>query len=133
MNRLFAANFRIALIVTAIGFIVLLSIAADSPAAAEEASEILYATESGIVAFVAMGITILLWPDYYRGNGGHLPAFVVGWILLVPALGSSIANSINGDYYGGELNVFLWYIGVSHILYGLTNARELVSGLTDDL
>ncbi|MCP4976243.1 MAG: hypothetical protein GY931_08795 [Maribacter sp.] len=81
---------------------------------------------------IAVSLTALLWFFAYKNDEGHLAAFVLGWLLLMPALSSSVSESINGQFYSDKEELFFWYVGLSHIMYGLLNAKEVLEGLGKD-
>lgn len=74
-------------------------------------------------------LSLLTWFLYYRHGEGHATAFLFGIILLTPLVGALISESVNDvKYFALEKN-YLAYVGLSHLFYGWTNWREVLSVL----
>ena len=88
-----------------------------------------YKYEALAFPLVVIFLDVLAWFYYYKEDEGHLIAFMIGFFLLIPVVGSLVSESVNNVKFN---RIELWvlaYLGVSHILYALTNWRELLKSL----
>jgi len=92
-----------------------------------------YRNQTLIWPIIVIFLTILLLSLYYKNESGQVPSFMMGFMYLIPALSASISEAINGVFFNRYEEVFLNYIGVSHILYGLQHWREILGALGKDV
>ncbi|MET0005530.1 MAG: hypothetical protein ABW087_18140 [Candidatus Thiodiazotropha sp.] len=85
-----------------------------------------------IEPLILVALSVLFWFMSYKDEEGHLIAFCIGFFIIVPALGAGISEAIHGQFYRNDEELARWYIGISHVLYGLVNIREVLEGLGQD-
>jgi hypothetical protein len=125
-------NFRIALLVTIIGSLAFATLIGTGYPDTVEHLPGSYKWESIASPLICATLTVIFWFSGYKDEEGHLPAFLMAVYLLAPALGAFAAEAIYGAFYSDLQKIFHWYAGVSHLLYGLTNAREVIRELGKD-
>ena len=125
MSRLISINFKLSVVVTFIGCAVIIFRGLQG---FPDFSAYLGAqSDYGLIVPVIVLATPLLWFAYYRHGEGHIPAFLIGFGLLVSLVGSRVSDGQIG--YGVGEQLFLLYSGVSHITYSLLNWQELAEHL----
>lgn len=122
-------NFKLSVLVAMIGGIALfIHIATGFPASLDHlAGRYQYYTLMWPLIIIA--IELLAWLLYYKDEEGHTIAFGIGFIILASIVGSFVSESVNDIKY---LRIELWvlaYVGISHVIYGLTNWREVLNNL----
>ena len=128
MNSAVARNFRVAVWVTVLGGLALFARGASDFDAVSEVYRG-YAAQAIAGPLVLAMITTLFWFLWYREGSGHWPAFGVGAMLLVAAGGLFAGSAASGLGYDGTELAFLVYAGVSHVLYGLLEWRDVAGML----
>jgi hypothetical protein len=125
MYYLIVINFKLCLLGSVIGVIFLLG---DVVKNYPESVEFLGSSEiKTIVApLIYIVLTILFWFYGYKRNEGHGAALLMGWFIIVAAFGMSISETVHGQFYNDTDQVILWYIGVSHVLYGVLNLKRII-------
>lgn len=73
---------------------------------------------------IVLIIQIMLWVAYYRNDENHRAAFIVSVILLTPAIGALASEGVNEIRFSRIELFFLFYVGLSHLLYSLTDWRS---------
>ena len=86
-----------------------------------------YTNQTLIWPAIFTALTVVFWLSYYRCDQGHGLAFMMGVFSLVPLMGALVSEAINDVKLYQNGKILLGYIGVSHVLYGLTEWRELVA------
>lgn len=122
-------NFKLSILITIIaGFLSFFYMATGFP---EVLSHLFgkYKLETMAFPLVIITLEVLAWFIYYKDEEGHLIAFIVGFFMLLPVAGSLISESVNDIRFNRIELWLLTYLGVSHVLYSLTNWRELLKGL----
>lgn len=133
MHAIITINFRLALVATIIGCMAFYWITQSGyPESVDHLLVRSYRLKALAIPLIIVVLTVLLWFMFYKNNEGHLPAFIIGWFLFAPALSSRISENINGPFFSDVQEILCWYVGLSHIIYGLLNAREVFEGLGKD-
>jgi len=122
-------NFKLSVVVMLIGSIILfIHISTGFPDSLDHlAGRYQYYTLMWPLIMIA--IEFLAWLFYYKDEEGHTIAFAIGFLLLAAIAGSILSEATNDIKYS---RVELWvlaYVGISHVIYGLTNWREVLSNL----
>jgi len=73
--------------------------------------------------------SLLAWFFYYKDNEGHVLAFIIGFYILIPVAGALISASVYNITFSKTEEIFLGYIGLSHISYSLIEWRRVFSAL----
>jgi hypothetical protein len=128
MHSLVLFNFRVALLITFIGSVVLFLF---DPMLSHDSGAFL--AGPGLETIVPPSViglaTPILWFTHYRHGEGHQIAFLVGFSLIVLAIASYATNALGSSHYSPRELIFLCYAGGSHAAYALLNWQDLVSGL----
>jgi hypothetical protein len=118
MSNLITINFKLSVLLTVIGCIVLfVHQASGVPESLAHLGP--YKNQTLIWPAIITTMSVLLWFGYYRNEEGQGPALILGFIMLIPVFGSAISEAINGAFYSDNEQYYLTYIGLSHVIYGL--------------
>jgi len=106
MSNLITINFKLSVLVTVIGCIVLFVYQASGfPESLAHLGA--YRNQTLIWPAIITAMSVLFWFVYYRNDEGHVPAFILGFIMLVPVFGSTISEAINGAFYSENEQYYL--------------------------
>jgi hypothetical protein len=132
MSNLVILNFRISVLASIIGSIFLFSAIASGHSEPLK-SITLFSSRALIWPALFPALTLLFWFAYYRHNEGELAAFLLGFVALIPVVSSFISASINDVQFNGSQQLFLGYVGASHVLYAFRSPKEIVEALGKDV
>ena len=128
MNRVIVGNFKLSVVITVIGCVFIFI--AQSSSFPESLSHLgAYQNQALIWPAIVGFLSVFFWFIYYRQEEGHVPAFILGFMILIPAVSGSVSELINGPYFNESEKIFLYYSGLSHILYGLIERKSILSAL----
>lgn len=131
MSNLITINFKLSVLVTVIGCIILFTYQATGfPESLAHLGA--YRNQTLIWPAIIAALSVLFWFGYYRNEEGNAAAFILGFIMLIPVFGSTISETINGTFYSDKEQYYLTYIGLSHVTYGLLKWQEVVKALGQD-
>ncbi len=126
---MFMLNFKFSVVVAFIGSMILfIHMSTGFPDSLDHLAG-RYQYYTLIWPLIIIAVEFLAWLFYYKHEEGHSIAFVIGFFLLAAIVGSIISEATNNIKYN---RIELWvlaYVGISHIIYGLTNWREVLSNL----
>ncbi|MBI3546526.1 MAG: hypothetical protein HY081_08045 [Gammaproteobacteria bacterium] len=131
MHQLITLNFKLSILLGIVGMLMLFgSMAIGYPQSVAHLAS--YKSQTLAWPLIIFVLIIIAWFVYYRYEEGYFLAFSIGFTVLIPAAGIFISESINGAYYNDYEKIFLSYVGMSHISYGLLEWRSVLKVLGRD-
>ena len=131
MGNLILINFKLSVLVTIVGCLLLFTYQATNfPDSLAHLGP--YQNQTLIWPAIIIVATLFGWFNSYKNDEGQLGAFIIGFFILVPVFSSSVSEAINEVSYNNNEQLFLAYVGFSHILYGWLDWREVLKGLGKD-
>ena len=132
MYQAVLVNFRIAVLVTVLGSLAFAAIIGSGYPDTVEHLPGSYKWEAILGPLMSAALTVIFWFWGYKNEEGHLAAFLMAVFFLAAAVGAFAAEAIYGPYYSNVQETFLWYVGISHLIYALSNAGEVLRELGKD-
>ena len=80
--------------------------------------------EATVWPLLVIAATLVAWIFLYRIGEGNGVALIIGMFVLIPAIGEYVSASVN-DIESSGASWFLWYVGVSHLIYGVLDLGKL--------
>jgi hypothetical protein len=131
MFNIIHKNFILSVFITFFGCLILFAL--YSSGFPESLSSVFpYRNHALMWPLIISALTLIFWFFCYKNGHGYFVAFLMGFCILMPVFNSIISTAINDVTFNKFILVFLAYSGISHILYGLTDWRNVFKGLNQD-